>query len=75
MAITKPPKQPATTADAFIGAAPDAGKPVKQGKQQISLTIAPTLLEQLDRWAELRGQSRAGAINLAIAQLLEVDRD
>ena len=49
---TEPAPQPADAAvDAFISGAPDAPKPrgVKKGnRQQISLTIAPTLLEKID---------------------------
>lgn len=81
MAITKPkPKtetQVVTTeaASAFISGAPDSEvkpKGVRKGhKQQISLTIAPALLEKIDGLAEELGQSRAATINLAIYRAVE----
>lgn len=78
MAITKPNRKVETnqkSADEFISGAPDAGskpKGVKKGnKQQISLTIAPTLLEKIDGLAEELGQSRAAVINLAIYRAVE----
>lgn len=82
MAITNRPKpktepvpQPADAAvDAFISGAPDAPKPrgVKKGnRQQISLTIAPTLLEKIDALAAELGQSRAAVINMAIYRAVE----
>ncbi len=77
MAITKPkPKQEKTvTVDEFISGAPDAEvKPkgvVKGKKQQISLTIAPALLEKIDSLAGELGQSRAAVINLAIYRAVE----
>lgn len=75
--ITKPKRKTAiTTADDFIASAPDAEqtKPrgVKKGnKQQISLTIAPALLEKIDAMAEELGQSRAAIINMAIYRAVE----
>lgn len=82
MAITtKPkPKAPApapadeTAAEAFIGGAPDAPKPRgmrRANKQQISLTIAPALLEKVDQLAAELGQSRAAVINMAIYRAVE----
>jgi hypothetical protein len=75
MTITKPkPKQTAPNADAFISGAPDAQRPkgVKKGhKQQISLTIAPALLEKVDELAAELGQSRAAVINMAIYRAVE----
>jgi hypothetical protein len=75
MAITKP-KPKSTSADAFISGAPDSEvKPrggVKKGnKQQISLTIAPTLLDKVDELATELGQSRAAIINMAIYRAVE----
>ncbi len=82
--ITKPtttkPQQP--SAESFIGSAPDAtaassadaSKPkhVLKGKKiQITLTIAPALLEQVDAQAARFGLSRAAVINLAIHQGME----
>jgi hypothetical protein len=73
MAITKP--KPKATADDFIAAAPDAeakAKGVKKGnKQQISLTIAPSLLVKIDNLAAELGQSRAAVINMAIYRAVE----
>ncbi len=73
MAITKPKTKipdSSAAADTFISGAPDAArtKGVKKGnKQQISLTIAPTLLAKV---GEL-GQSRAAIINMAIYRVVE----
>lgn len=75
MTITKPkPKSATIAADAFISGAPDAAKPkgVKKGnKQQISLTIAPSLLTKIDELAAELGQSRAAVINMAIYRAVE----
>ncbi len=84
MAIVKPPKKapPSTKAmDDYIAGAPDAAKaevtPAKRerfkvGKKlQITLTITPDLLEQVDALASKLGQTRAAVINLAIYQGLE----
>ena len=76
MAITKPKHKNTPDADAFISGAPDAdSKPrsgVKKGnKQQISLTIAPALLDKVDDLATELGQSRAAIINLAIYRAVE----
>jgi hypothetical protein len=75
MAITKPkPKAPEAAADAFIAGAPDAERPrgVRKGnKQQISLTIAPALLQKVDELAAELGQSRATIINMAVYRAVE----
>lgn len=82
MAITTKPKPktlppaPAdeAAAEAFISGAPDAPKlhGVRRAtKQQISLTIAPALLEKVDRLAAELGQSRAAVINMAIYRAVE----
>ncbi len=76
MAITKPKtKMPdSSPADTFISGAPDAARArgVKKGnKQQISLTIAPTLLAKVDELAAELGQSRAAIINMAIYRAVE----
>lgn len=82
MAITARPKQKIepnpqaadAVVDAFISGAPDAPRPrgVKKGnRQQISLTIAPALLEKVDALANELGQSRAAVINLAIHRAVE----
>lgn len=73
MAITLPKKHPASV-DSFISGAPDAAKPrgVRKGhKRQISLTIAPALLEKVDGLAAELGQSRAAIINMAIWRAVE----
>jgi hypothetical protein len=73
MAITKPKRQ-GSAADAFISGAPDAGRPrgVRKGnKQQISLTITPSLLQKVDDLAAELGQSRAAIINMAIYRAVE----
>jgi Ribbon-helix-helix protein, copG family len=73
MAITRPkPKTP----DEFVAAAPDAPakKGVRRGKrEQITLTLAPELLEKVDALAKRMGQSRAATINLAIFRLIEAE--
>ena len=75
MTITKPKPKNTVTADEFISGAPDAKakqKGVKKGnKQQISLTIAPTLLIKIDNMAAELGQSRAAVINMAIYRAVE----
>lgn len=74
MAITKPKPKPDRT-DAFISGAPDSGttaRGVTKGhKRQISLTIAPNLLERVDELATELGQSRAAIINMAIYRAVE----
>ena len=73
MAITKPKNK--ANVDDFIAAAPDSApkvRGVKKGnKQQISLTIAPPLLERIDNLAAELGQSRAAVINMAIYRAVE----
>jgi len=76
MAITKPKAKNTNDAvDAFISGAPDAeSKPkgVRKGnKQQISLTIAPSLLAKVDELAAELGQSRAAIINMAVYRAVE----
>lgn len=83
MAIVKPPKRtaPSTKAmDDYIAGAPDAKAETaspkrerfKVGKKlQITLTITPDLLDQVDALAAKLGQTRAAVINLAIYQGLE----
>jgi hypothetical protein len=55
MAITKPHARPAPNAEeSFIAKAPDAAKPARWqrgNKTQITLSIAPELLEQVDEIA------------------------
>jgi hypothetical protein len=73
MAIHKAPKVQAAEA-AFIAGAPDARRGVAKGnKLQISMTIAPALLERIDARAAELGQSRAGLVNLALARALETE--
>lgn len=83
MAITRPVPKPAAApaevanaaAEAFISGAPDAPKKprgvVKGKRQQITLTIAPALLDKVDSLAAELGQSRAAVINLAIYRAVE----
>jgi hypothetical protein len=74
MTITKPKGK---TIDAFIAGAPDAGiktkaKGVQKGnKLQISLTIDPELLDEIDQLAAELRQSRAAVINMAIYQAVK----
>ena len=78
MAITRPVQtipQSTPAVDAFIAGAPDAvrvPRPTMLGnKRQISLTIAPALLEKVDAMAAEMGQTRAGIINMAIYRMVE----
>lgn len=80
MAITRPKPRVEPSAagreDAFIARAPDAavssGRGIAKGKkEQITLTIAPAILDQVDELAGRMGQSRAALINMAIYQALE----
>jgi hypothetical protein len=75
MAITRPKKTKEDAEDAFITAAPDAdAKPkgvMKGNRRQISLTIAPALLEKIDDLASELGQTRAALINMAIYRAVE----
>lgn len=80
MSITRPkPRVDPSAAkreDAFIAGAPDAvvssGRGIPKGKkEQITLTIAPAILDQVDDLAGRMGQSRAAWINMAIYQALE----
>lgn len=77
MAIVKPKSagtaSKAVAKEAFINAAPDGvRKGVRKGnKQQISLTIAPGLLDKVDAMALELGQSRAAVINMAIYRAVE----
>ncbi|MDN4633935.1 CopG family transcriptional regulator [Sphingomonas sp. PsM26] len=49
-------------------------KGIKKGnKRQITLTIAPDLLERVDQVAKRTGQARAAVINMAIFQAIEGD--
>lgn len=70
-------------AAAFVEAAPDAaGAPArpeyekgipKGNKRQISLTIAPDLLRQVDEQAKRAGIGRAAFISMAIYRALEAN--
>ncbi|WP_250537428.1 hypothetical protein [Caballeronia sp. AZ10_KS36] len=80
MSITKKPKSVASepAANAFIGRAPDAAAPslsppARKNKVQIAITIAPDLLATVDALAARKGLSRAAAISLACAELIERD--
>lgn len=73
MAIQKRPITP----DSFISGAPDApappSPPTRKNKVQIAVTIAPDLLATIDALAARKGLSRAAAISLACAELVERD--
>ncbi|MDE1141158.1 MAG: hypothetical protein PW999_16115 [Paraburkholderia tropica] len=78
MAITKRPAVggEAKGADDFIAGAPDAAyeqpaEPARRRKEVISLGVDGGLLKRLDERAVKLGLSRAAAINLAIARLLD----
>lgn len=81
MAIQRKPKSVSNAAaDAFVSGAPDAGKAspavyekgiAKGRKRQISLTIAPDLLRQVDERAAAAGIGRAAFISMAVYRALE----
>lgn len=87
MAVT--PRKNAPSIDAFIGGAPDAGAgapaPVaakddgsktirKAGKKNIiTVSIDPTVLEELDAYSTEMGMSRAAVITYAVKRLLKSD--
>lgn len=70
MAITKQQKN----INEFIAAAPDAikEKGIKRGnKRQISLTMAPDLLNRVDELAAQLGQTRAAVISMSVYMALD----
>lgn len=80
MAITKPKPRlaPAVNAeDTFISGAPDSprqptGRGIRKGKkEQVTITIAPSVLDRVDERAARMGLSRAAWINVCINQGLE----
>jgi hypothetical protein len=75
MAITRPKIRNSPAVEKFIGSAPDAENKIrgvrKGNKQQITLTIAPFLLDKVDELATELGQSRAAVINMAIYRAVE----
>lgn len=81
MAIQRKPKVTNNAAaDAFVGGAPDAAstleltvyeKGIQKGnKRQISITLAPELLRQLDERAADMGTGRSAFISMAIYKAL-----
>ncbi len=77
MAIRKAVK---TNQDKFISGAPDAKAASKQvevkgvmrgNKRQISLTLSPGMLPQIDQAADELGISRAAWISMTIARALK----
>jgi len=77
MAIKKAVKQDQDMAAAFIAGAPDAkaSGPEKTGvmrgnKRQITLTLPPALLPQIDKAAGALGISRAAWITMTISKAL-----
>lgn len=82
MAIQRKPKASEAAAQAFVTGAPDAGSgstsnaPYEKGlpkghKRQISITIAPELLRQVDERAEQMGTGRSAFIAMAIYRALQ----
>ena len=77
MAIIKKPTsapQAGADADRFIEGAPDATPKagvIRGHRRQITLTIAPELLAQVDVIAQRMGQSRAAFINMAIYRAIQ----
>jgi hypothetical protein len=78
MTIAKPRSQPSSknTESSFIAGAPDA-KPSRWqrgNKTQITLSISPELLEQVDAVAHRRHLSRAALLTVWINDRLEQER-
>ncbi|MGY0160691.1 ribbon-helix-helix protein, CopG family [Edwardsiella tarda] len=77
MAIQKKPQAIVTTdsvVEKFINAAPDGQSKkgvIKGKKQQITITMEPSLIEQIDAAAAENGQSRAAFINMSCINALE----
>ena len=77
MTIKKPVKitDMSSSVDAFIGAAPDAGKPKPTGvirgkKLIITVGFSPEMLKRIDAAALNVGISRAAWINLACSRAI-----
>lgn len=72
-AASKKPAADEKKASAFIAAAPDAAKKgtIRGKREQISHTMPPALLAEVDAMAERKGLSRAGLINLAVSEYIE----
>lgn len=68
MAITKPAAKKADPGAAFIGGAPDAKRERWQrgNKTQITVSISPALLDQLDEVAQEQHLSRAALLTVFI---------
>jgi hypothetical protein len=77
MAITKGRPRPVPDAgEAFIGKAPDAkpaGRWQRGTKTQITLSIAPELLDQVDEIAHRKHLSRAALLTVWINDRLELE--
>lgn len=75
MTIAKPRVRPngQTSEAAFVGAAPDAKSQRWQrgSKTQVTLSISPELLEQVDQQARTRHLSRAALVTVIINEWLE----
>jgi hypothetical protein len=78
MALQKRPNISALAkkkAEAFIEGAPDtvgrSPKPTRENKQKISVELYPALLADIDALAHQLHMSRAAAISLACADLVE----
>jgi len=78
MTIQKLPKKieqnKETALNNFINSAPDSQSKkrsaMKGKKQQITVTLSPDIIEQLDKKAEDTGLSRAALINIGIRHVL-----
>lgn len=81
MAIQRKPKTASNAAaDAFVGGAPDAAATTEKGayekgiqkghKRQVSITIAPDLLRQVDARAKAMGTGRSAFISMAVYKAL-----
>ncbi len=81
MAVTRNPRSKKTgkKVETFVGGAPggpgdgsDYDKGYKKGnKRQISLTIAPELLQWVDQTAKQHGMARVAVINTCVAKARE----
>lgn len=72
-AITpKKPDADQAKADAFLAGRKGDAKAVrmKGTKSIVTISLAPTVLEQLDAWADAQGISRSAALSVAIRNIV-----
>jgi ribosome-binding protein aMBF1 (putative translation factor) len=58
--------------DRIVSEAPDErGKPEREAKKVISLTVFPSVIKAVDRAAARRGMSRAAFFSMAVTRAIE----